>query len=509
MIFSSYGFLFIFLPLVICAYFIANSLNRKNLAKWILVFGSFFFYWYGAGVFVIGFAASVLWNYAIGVKLGHIHEAGMAGRGRLLLAIGIGGNVAFLGYFKYTDFLIQNINFVANAGIPLQHIILPIGISFFTFQLIAYLVDSFRGQTRNYRFLDYLLFIAFFPQLIVGPIVHHAEMVPQFEAPATQRIDWNNIAIGLFYLSLGLAKKVILADPMTRWAQAGFDNVATMTFFTAWLNSFLYTVSYYFDLSGYADMAIGLGWLFNIRIPENFNSPYKALNFADYWRRWHITLSRFLSDYIFRNVYRSGAGLSALLQCGFRDLPDLWSLARGGMEFRVVGNPQRPVRHGLAFRRAPEVEAPHCASLGRYLPGSVIAAGPLRFHRPERRGNSVFHHGKPRLRRLPEARLRFSPWQLHPWFLWSRCLCHLCLRPDQQATPGTLYHNSPLGPWYRNAPAALHVGHEPAGSLPLLSILSGVIRIPDQCYLLDPEAAVRSGLLSPAPVGPIPPASPP
>jgi D-alanyl-lipoteichoic acid acyltransferase DltB (MBOAT superfamily) len=308
MIFSSYGFLFIFLPLVICAYFIANSLNRKNLAKWILVFGSFFFYWYGAGVFVIGFAASVLWNYAIGVKLGHIHEAGMAGRGRLLLAIGIGGNVAFLGYFKYTDFLIQNINFVANAGIPLQHIILPIGISFFTFQLIAYLVDSFRGQTRNYRFLDYLLFIAFFPQLIVGPIVHHAEMVPQFEAPATQRIDWNNIAIGLFYLSLGLAKKVILADPMTRWAQAGFDNVATMTFFTAWLNSFLYTVSYYFDLSGYADMAIGLGWLFNIRIPENFNSPYKALNFADYWRRWHITLSRFLSDYIFRNVYRSGAG---------------------------------------------------------------------------------------------------------------------------------------------------------------------------------------------------------
>jgi D-alanyl-lipoteichoic acid acyltransferase DltB (MBOAT superfamily) len=185
--------------------------------------------------------------------------------------------------------------------------VLPIGISFFTFQLIAFLVDAYRGLTKSYSIIDYLLFITFFPQLIVGPIVHHGEMTPQFEDEANARLNWDNVAAGLFLFSIGCAKKILLADPLTIDAQTFFDAVPPQPGFTeAWWHAIEYTVSYYFDISGYADMAIGLGKMFNINIPHNFNSPYKARNFHDYWQRWHITLSRFLGDYIFRSVYRKG-----------------------------------------------------------------------------------------------------------------------------------------------------------------------------------------------------------
>ena len=166
-------------------------------------------------------------------------------------------------------------------------------------------MDCYRGETEQYDFISYLLFITFFPQLIVGPIIHHAEIVPQFERKENLKLNYENIALGLFLFSLGCAKKILLADPLTTDAQSFFNAVpANPTMLQSWFSSIEYTISYYFDLSGYADMAIGLGWLFNMHIPQNFDSPYKARNFQDYWRRWHITLSRFLSAYIFRSVYK-------------------------------------------------------------------------------------------------------------------------------------------------------------------------------------------------------------
>ena len=207
-------------------------------------------------------------------------------------------------FYKYTDFFIENYNLLTGSDKALKHIVLPIGISFFTFQLIAFLVDCYRTEMRQYDFVNYLLFITFFPQLIVGPIIHHSEVVPQFENEANLKLSTDHIALGLFLFSIGCAKKTLLADPMTTDAEKFFNSVsANSNLLYSWFSSLEYTVSYYFDLSGYADMAIGLGWMFNISIPHNFDSPYKARNFQDYWRRWHMTLSRFLSSYIFRSVY--------------------------------------------------------------------------------------------------------------------------------------------------------------------------------------------------------------
>ncbi|MDR1902718.1 MAG: hypothetical protein LBQ88_10615 [Treponema sp.] len=320
MIFSSYGFIFIFLPVVFAGYFFLNRIRYGYAAKIWLAAASFVFYGIGSPAFFPSFLIIVIGNYIFGNFLSVLSERAAkpapdaaagpspSGQSRLLFAAGILMNVAFLGYYKYTDFFITNINVIAHQDIALRHIILPIGISFFTFQLIAFLVDSYRGLTRTYSILDYLLFITFFPQLIVGPIVHHGEVVPQFEDESKARLNWDNVAAGLFLFSIGCAKKILLADPLTTNAQLFFDTVPRLPGFAeSWWFSLEYTLSYYFDLSGYADMAIGLGKMFNIDIPRNFNSPYKARNFQDYWQRWHITLSRFLGDYIFRGVYRRGS----------------------------------------------------------------------------------------------------------------------------------------------------------------------------------------------------------
>lgn len=306
MIFSSFDFIFLFLPAVWLIYFGLHKINFHFFAKCFLVAASLLFYAIGSSWFVLIFMASVSFNYLIGIRLSawrkkKNHDFLL----NLLFILGILLNVALLGYYKYSDFFIQNYNLIFGKEIPLLHIALPIGISFFTFQLIAYLVDSYRGLTSGYSFLDYLLFITFFPQLIVGPIVHHAEMVPQFEDNKNWLINWNNVARGLFVFTIGAGKKILLADPLTQNAQSFFDVVESqVSAASAWWYSVEYTISYYFDLSGYADMAIGIGLLFNIIIPENFNSPYKARNFQDYWRRWHMTLSRFLGAYIFRSIFK-------------------------------------------------------------------------------------------------------------------------------------------------------------------------------------------------------------
>jgi len=307
-IFATYEFLFLFLPIVLSAYYLCNRFFGLYWAKWVLIFASFFFYWYGAGWFVLAFIASVVVNYFVGTFLGRIVSTWALWQRRLVLTGGIAFNVGLLGYFKYTDFILSNINWAAGSSLPLLHIVLPIGISFWTFQMIAYVVDAYRGQTAHYTFQNYLNFIAFFPHLLVGPIVHHKELTTQFDDPQITRFQYPNFALGLFLLTLGAAKKLLLADPLTTASQAGFDNVHDMTAFTSWLNAVSYTISYYFDLSGYADMAIGLALMFNIRLPDNFDSPYKAADFAEYWRRWHMTLSRFLGDYVFRSIFRKGKG---------------------------------------------------------------------------------------------------------------------------------------------------------------------------------------------------------
>ncbi len=208
-------------------------------------------------------------------------------------------NLALLGYFKYSDFFIENFNLVFDSSVGLLHLTLPLAISFFTFQQIAYLVDSYRQEVKELDFLNYAVFVTFFPQLIAGPIVHHKEMMPQFKNQRAKIINPQNIATGLFIFSVGLFKKVIIADTFASWASKGFDATPVLTFFEAWATSLSYTFQLYFDFSGYTDMAIGIALMFNIRLPINFNSPYKALNIQDFWRRWHITLSRFLKDYIY------------------------------------------------------------------------------------------------------------------------------------------------------------------------------------------------------------------
>ena len=226
-----------------------------------------------------------------------------AGKGRFkrttILALGVSLNLGLLGYFKYADFFLQNVSLAFGAEFPLLNLALPLAISFFTFQQIAYLVDSYRMGTMEYDFLNYSLFVSFFPQLIAGPIVHHQEMMPQFMRLKNSLLNWSNVAAGLFIFCIGLFKKTVIADSFAIWANAGFDAAQPLGFLDAWATSFSYTFQLYYDFSGYTDMAIGAALIFNIRLPINFNSPYKAVDIRDFWRRWHITLSRWLRDYVY------------------------------------------------------------------------------------------------------------------------------------------------------------------------------------------------------------------
>jgi len=298
LLFNSSIFIFAFLPITFFIYFYLNKKRLTEASKAFLVFASLFFYsWWNIAYLPI-ILISMLFNYVIGVSLSKNNEHTKISK-KSLLTFGIIANVALLGYFKYADFLIENINLATNGHIPLLHLALPLAISFFTFQQIAYLVDSYRGETKEYDFLNYANFVTFFPQLIAGPIVHHAEMMPQFAKTKNKVKNYNNIALGLFIFSIGLFKKVVIADSFAVWATAGFDTAATLNLFEAWATSLSYTFQLYFDFSGYTDMAIGAALLFNIRLPINFNSPYKATSIQDFWRRWHITLSRFLRDYVY------------------------------------------------------------------------------------------------------------------------------------------------------------------------------------------------------------------
>jgi len=296
MLFNSYEFMFMFLPITFFIYFFLNKKRLLIASKVFLVFSSLFFYsWWNIKYLPI-IIISILFNYFIGNQISIQQNIN---KKKLLLIIGIIFNVSLLGYFKYYNFFIENINLLTNWNIHHIELALPLAISFFTFQQIAYLVDSYRGETKEYDFLNYTLFVTFFPQLIAGPIVHHSEMMPQFANKKNKIKNYHNIALGLFIFAIGLFKKVVIADTFASWATAGFDNATSLNLIEGWVVSLSYTFQLYFDFSGYTDMAIGTALLFNIRLPINFNSPYKAKNIQDFWRRWHITLSRFLKEYIY------------------------------------------------------------------------------------------------------------------------------------------------------------------------------------------------------------------
>lgn len=298
MLFNSYEFIFAFLPITFFIYFYLNHKRLTEASKGFLVVSSLFFYGWWNPVYLPLILVSMVFNYVIGTSLTKDEEHKKVSK-KQLLTVGIVGNIGLLGYFKYSDFFIENFNLAFGSGIPLLHLALPLAISFFTFQQIAYLVDSYKQETKEYDFLNYAVFVTFFPQLIAGPIVHHKEMMPQFANVRNKVKNYRNIALGLFIFSMGLFKKVVIADTFATWATAGFDTATTLHLYEAWATSLSYTFQLYFDFSGYTDMAIGAALLFNIRLPINFNSPYKATDIQDFWRRWHITLSRFLKDYVY------------------------------------------------------------------------------------------------------------------------------------------------------------------------------------------------------------------
>lgn len=297
MLFNSYVFIFAFMPIVFAGTILLGRYSHHLAALWLGLASLTFYAAWDSG-FVLLLLTSICFNYGAGYLLGHkdIRQA------KLVLAGAIGLNLALLGYFKYANFFINSTNGLFGFHIPGLDIILPLGISFFTFTQIAFLVDTYRGLAREYNFIHYLLFVTYFPHLIAGPIIHHKQLMPQFARPETYRINIDNIAVGLSIFILGLAKKVLIADQLAGYATPVFSAAAggsDLMFFEAWAGALAYTLQLYFDFSGYCDMAIGISLMLNIRLPMNFNSPYKATSIIDFWRRWHMTLSTFLRDYLY------------------------------------------------------------------------------------------------------------------------------------------------------------------------------------------------------------------
>lgn len=299
MLFNSFVFIFLFLPLTLAGYFLLNRFHKYEWAKGWLVVASLYFYAFFNPSYLPIILSSIVINYSIGSAL--VKNTGwfLAHR-KILLVAGVLFNLGLLGYFKYTDFFIENINALFATSFLLKNILLPLGISFFTFQQTAFVVDCFNRKGRLPSFFDYCNFVTFFPQLIAGPIVLPEEMLPQFASEENRRVKYKNLVDGLFIFGLGLVKKVLIADSVAVFANAGFGlQVEHFTMAEAWLISISYTMQLYFDFSGYCDMAIGIGRMFNINLPLNFNAPYRAVNFQDFWRRWHMTLNRFLTQYVY------------------------------------------------------------------------------------------------------------------------------------------------------------------------------------------------------------------
>ncbi|HET7832180.1 MAG TPA: MBOAT family O-acyltransferase, partial [Gallionella sp.] len=303
MLFNSYVFIFLFLPVVMLGFFQLARISHAFAAGW-LALASLLFYGYWNPAYVGLLLASIIGNYAFGLRIAklNIRSEEQVGHRKLLLAIAVLSNLLLLGYYKYANFFATSVNSIAGTHCSLGEIILPLGISFFTFTQIAFLVDTYQGKVKEYNFIHYVLFVTYFPHLIAGPVLHHKEMMPQFAHASTYRFNYENIAVGLTIFLIGLFKKVVIADGIAYYVPTVFDAPALgihLTFVEAWGGALCFALQLYFDFSGYSDMAIGLSRMFGVTLPLNFHSPYQAVNIIDFWRRWHMTLSRFLRDYLY------------------------------------------------------------------------------------------------------------------------------------------------------------------------------------------------------------------
>ena len=295
MLFHSPFFLFLFLPVILSLYFLTSKYS-KSAYEYILVFAGIFFYAYWdifLSPIIIG---SIIFNYYFSKRIKEITDDKSK---RKLLIIAIIFNIIWLAIFKYTDFIIQNLNILFNSNIDQINLPFPLAISFVTFQTIAHLVDCYNGKIEKNNLVRYSLFIIFFPQLIAGPIVKYRHMMTQFCDDNNRNFNFKNFNLGLIIILIGLFKKIFLADNLAFIVEYGFTNSSSLSFYESWLTSLCFTFQIYFDFSGYIDIATGIALLFNIKLPQNFDSPYKSTSIINFWQRWHITLSHFLTNYIY------------------------------------------------------------------------------------------------------------------------------------------------------------------------------------------------------------------
>jgi len=299
MLFNSYLFLLIFLPVTLAVYYAVGPLNVRLAALWLCLTSLVFYGWWNPQ-FVVLLAGSIAFNYLISQLI--LHNTARPKWQSMIVAFGVGADLVLLFHYKYFATLL---NFLTDLGMTrttMDDIILPLGISFFTFTQIGYLLDCKAGVVKERSLLSYVLFVTFFPHLIAGPILHHKEMMPQFAQPENYRFKAENLSVGAMLFTIGLAKKVLLADGIAPYADAGFAAPGELMFWGSWGASVCYALQLYFDFSGYSDMALGLAKMFGIRFPLNFNSPYKASSIIDFWARWHMTLTRYITAYLYYPV---------------------------------------------------------------------------------------------------------------------------------------------------------------------------------------------------------------
>ncbi|WP_408072109.1 MBOAT family O-acyltransferase [Butyrivibrio sp. JL13D10] len=304
--FNSYIFILCFLPLSLIMYFLLHRVGKKKTALFSLLCMSLWFYGYFNTYYLLIICSSIVINYMLSRAMKRAGNGADKSRKKPFLILGILFNVGLIFYYKYYDFFIGNINTVFKTDFNLKHIVLPLGISFFTFQQISFVVDAYKGETEDYSFLEYALFVAYFPQLVAGPIVLHSELIPQFRDEKKHRLNFDNLSRGIMMFTRGLGKKMLIADMFGKAVDYGFSRAAlipagegALTIPEIIIVMISYAFQIYFDFSGYSDMATGLGAMFNFAIPQNFNSPYKSISMVEFWTRWHMTLSRFLKTYIY------------------------------------------------------------------------------------------------------------------------------------------------------------------------------------------------------------------
>jgi len=309
MLFNSFGFIMLFLPCTVCGYFLLNK-NSYRAAEVFLLIMSWVFYAWNVPAYLLVIVSSIVANFCISRLICDVKNTSAR---KLLFFIGLVFNIGLIGYYKYLSFVLWSANFFLHTDFFIKSIVLPLGISFYTIQQISFLIDVYKGDRSNYRFIEYALYVSFFPQLVAGPIVYHTEFLPQLKDETKRQLNFENLTKGLIWFTLGLSKKVMLADRLGRAVEVGYTDVSALSCADAWLVMFAYAFQIYFDFSGYSDMACGIALMFNFELPCNFNSPYKSLSIRDFWKRWHMTLTRFLTAYIYIPLGGSRKGTVRLI----------------------------------------------------------------------------------------------------------------------------------------------------------------------------------------------------